>query len=40
MMEELKENFTFKSLSEEESYNQTDNTNESENVSSKCVFAR
>uniref|UniRef100_A0A2S2PQN4 Uncharacterized protein n=1 Tax=Schizaphis graminum TaxID=13262 RepID=A0A2S2PQN4_SCHGA len=40
MMEELKENFTIKSLSEEELYDQTDNTDESENVSNKCVFAR
>lgn len=40
IMEESKENITFKSLSEEEFYNQPDNTEKSENVSSKCVFAR
>lgn len=39
-MEESKENISFKSLSEEEFCNQPDNTEESENVSSKCVFAR
>jgi len=39
-MEESKENISFKSLSEEEFYNQPENTEESANVSSKCVFAR
>lgn len=39
-MEESKENIIFKSLSEEEFYNQSENTEENANVSSKCVFAR
>lgn len=40
MTEESKENITLKSLSEEESNDQPDNTEESANVSSKSVIAR
>jgi len=40
MTEESKENITLKSLSEEESNDQQENTEESANVSSKSVFAR
>jgi len=40
MTEELKENIILKSLSEEESNHQLDNTEKSVKVSSKSVFAR
>jgi len=40
MTEESRENITLKSLSEEESNDQLDNTEKSAKVSSKSVFAR
>lgn len=39
-MEELEEKITLKSISGEALYEHIENTDESERVSSKCIFAR